>query len=347
MTRQFSLLLLTWAVPVLARRRLEPPAGRTLHAAGQEAGAFESYSSFMGSLGPSVSMCYFGDFNALNSTTAGTPNPWFTALRDKLDADGAPDGAFILPQLGLQLPLNGGEAAVADGRYDAALETLRLSLLVLERPVFLRVGYEFNGQWNGYAPASYIGAFRRIAGVLHGDPTLNASVALVWDGSCDTSRDPTPFFPGDDVVDWEGVNIFRQGSAPVAKPQSCLWYWLTDSRAGGYPLMIGESTPRGLYTQNASTWDAWHAPYLEIVTTYAPALISYIDENWEAVPRWKGWGDSRIEAFAPQLGDKWKAAVGEPQFANRMGRAQMLALLGVPADLWASQHTEPVRASVE
>ena len=198
-----------------ALRRLEPAAGRLIHAGGQEPGAFESYSSFLGPLGPAVRMAYLG-LGGLNSTAPGTVAPFFSQLETLLEADAAPDGAFIILQLGLQLPLNGEEALVASGAYDNAIEVLRFSLLDLARPVFLRIGYEFNGVWNNYSAPSYVGAFRRIAAALRSDPVLNLSVALVWDGSCDTKVDPSPFWPGEQWVDWQGINLFSDGSAPTA-----------------------------------------------------------------------------------------------------------------------------------
>jgi hypothetical protein len=329
--RRAALCALLLAVRGAARRRLEPPAGRVMHAAGQEPGAFESYSRYMGARAPMAKMLYLG-LASLNATAPGTLAPFFADVEAALAADEAPDGAFLALQLGLELPLDGAEALVAEGAYDAAIEALRFALVAVARPVFLRVGYEFNGPWNGYKPESYIGAFRRVAAALRADAVLNETVALVWDGSCDTSVDPTPFFPGDDVVDWQGINIFPSKSAPQegGAAQSCVWYWLTDAPAAGFPLLIGESTPRGHFTSDNATLAEWHAPFLALVAAHRPALVSYIDEDWEAVPRWKGWGDSRIETAAPALQAAWGAALAEPYWAHRAGKAAVLALLGLP-----------------
>jgi hypothetical protein len=264
--------------------------------------------------------------------------PFFTQLEALLEADAAPDGAFIILQLGLQLPLNGGEALVASGAYDNAIAALRFSLVALARPVYLRVGYEFNGNWNNYSAPSYVGAYRRIAASLHSHPVLNMSVALVWDGSCDTSNDPAPFWPGSDVVDWQGINIFSDGSAPTATaPQSCLWYWLTDSAAAGLPLLIGESTPRGQSTASAGTLAAWHQPFLQLLSAEAHPnlkLFSYIDEDWDSYARWQGWGDSRIETATPQLQAAWRSFLGGSRLVNRLQKAELLAILRLPPDLF-------------
>ena len=39
---------------------------------------------------------------------------------------------------------------VARGDYDTETEELAKALVALDVPVFVRIGYEFNGSWNGY-----------------------------------------------------------------------------------------------------------------------------------------------------------------------------------------------------
>jgi hypothetical protein len=331
-----------------ARHRLEPPDGRLLHAGGQEPGCFESYSAFLGARGPSVKMAYAG-LEGLNGTAPGAVPAFFTALASALAADAAPDGAFIALQLGLQLPLNGQEARVAAGEYDAAIEALRAGLVALQRPVWLRIGYEFNGQWNNYAPASFVGAFRRVAAALRADALLNQTVALVWDGSCDTRTDPTPFWPGADVVDWQGINLFSAGSSPASASQrgSCPWYWLQDSLQAGLPLMVGESTPRGLNTSDPATLGAWHAPYAALLQG-APnlKLFSYIDQDWEVAEggRWRGWGEARVEVAAPALQAQWRALLGRPALVNRAQRSALLAVLGLPENVFEADAAQRAAA---
>lgn len=72
---------------------------------------------------------------------------------------------------------------------------------------------EFNGHWNHYSASAYVAAWRRIESAIAKNATTRSRVALVWDLSCDAvdahgdHTDPTPFFPGPDVVDWWGVNV--------------------------------------------------------------------------------------------------------------------------------------------
>lgn len=270
------------------------------------------------------------------AVSPGTVAPWFVEVFAGLVADAGVDDAFIVPQIGLQLPLKGEERRVADGEFDNAIAALVLGLRHLARPVFLRIGYEFNGPWNAYAPVSYIGAYRRIAAQIRGDQALNLSTALLWDGSCDTDVNPTPFFPGGDVVDWQGVNLFSGKSDPSATaPQSCLWYWLTDSAAAGTPLMIGESTPRGRNATDAATWSWFSAVVTLLDKNPVVQLFCYIDTNWitDEGGRWPGWGDSRIEVpGAAVVGGRWMQELAKPRWANRANQTELLALLGAPGD---------------
>ena len=59
------------------------------------------------------------------------------------------------------------EAQVAAGAYDQQIANLVTGLQRLGLPVYLRIGYEFNGLiWNGYQPVPYQQAFVRITNAL-------------------------------------------------------------------------------------------------------------------------------------------------------------------------------------
>lgn len=74
-------------------------------------------------------------------------------------------------------------------------------------PVFLRFASEMNGAWTAYHgdPARYRAAFRLVARVMHREAP---NVAMVWTPFCRPLRNMTLYYPGDDFVDWVGVNIY-------------------------------------------------------------------------------------------------------------------------------------------
>ena len=150
----------------------------------------------------------------LNTSEAGAT--YFTGQRDALDALGDEDHV-VLPHIGLALTPGGTVLGqINRGELDLAIQQLAIGLPLLGRPAFLRIGYEFNGHWNNYSAAAYVEAWRRIEAVIAKNATTRALTALVWDMSCDAVKahgdhiDPVPFYPGDGVVDWWGVNVFNR-----------------------------------------------------------------------------------------------------------------------------------------
>jgi hypothetical protein len=49
----------------------------------------------------------------------------------------------------------GYDGAVAAGLFDAQIDDFVTGLLSLDRPAFVRIGFEFNGEWNDYTPSSF------------------------------------------------------------------------------------------------------------------------------------------------------------------------------------------------
>ena len=140
---------------------LEPEDGLAIHGAGQDEPAFLNYSNMFNLTQPLLYMTYVG-VSSLNHS--GFAESWFdtlsTMLRDQYDAD-----RFLIPQIGLSMTHDGEgskaayEDKVARGEYDFALQQLAIGVANISRPAFIRIGYEFNGQWNGYSAESYIGAW--------------------------------------------------------------------------------------------------------------------------------------------------------------------------------------------
>lgn len=74
-------------------------------------------------------------------------------------------------------------------------------------PIFLRWASEMNGPWTNYSsdPALYIEKFRLVSAIMKEEAP---NVAMVWTPFAEP-RDLIPlYYPGDDYVDWVGVNIY-------------------------------------------------------------------------------------------------------------------------------------------
>lgn len=309
--------------------RLEPKDSVVLHGAGQsDESSFAAYSKALSPSGPMLSMSYIDLHEDI-------PN-YFTRLRMELAR--YPD--LIIPQIGLSL--NAGDAhkhydgAVALGAEDAHLQQLCDGLRSLDRPVFLRVGYEFNGSWNGYVPPTYIAAFRHIAQTLRTCGLEN--VALVWDWSPGADLDAQEggasaedaperylsFYPGDTYVDWWGINFF--GAASLWNKATARF--LSDAAQHHMPVMIGESTPKGHSVAEGNRLvDSWYKPYFGLIRSN-PGLkaFSYINWDWSIYPQWSDWGDGRVEKN-PEVLSFYRSELSQPLYGNARDRAATLKLL--------------------
>jgi uncharacterized protein (TIGR03437 family) len=270
--------------------RLEPQ-GVLMHGAGQDSVSYSGYWSVMpvGSQ-PTIYMYYIG----LDTLT---PN-WADALKAQLLTY---PGNFVIPQIGLSMtdsPANHYEAQVAAGMYDAQIGYLISGLRELATPVYLRIGYEFNGlNWNGYLPAPYVQAFQHVTNLLRAAPDVEA--ATVWDASADGVTNVSDYYPGDSYVDWFGMNLFPDTDFSA----SILSAFMSMSTAHSKPVMVGESTPENVGAQSgAASWTGWYADYFKFLQTNSQVKqFNYIDSNWAAAavadnqPSWANWGDSRLE----------------------------------------------------
>jgi hypothetical protein len=259
-----------------------------IHGAGQDPEAFAHYCSVLTpSTRPTIFMAYLG----LQGDPAGSIRETEAQMK-KLEAHDP--SLALLPQYGLSMTQDGEpqkhyEQDVASGKYDDALEAMCRALKETGRPAFMRIGYEFNGPWNGYQPESYRGAFQRVARALADHQT---EAATIWCAYPPTTS--TDYYPGDDHVDWWGIDLFDV--ADITNPQTL--GFIGQAAVRGKPVIICESTPRHIGVQHGQAdWDRWFAPYFRLIRD-RPEIkaFCYIDWDWNKyAAQWPGWGDARVE----------------------------------------------------
>ncbi len=306
----------TYAPRVEFGARLEP--GNTIiHGAGQDPKGFDEYrANFDAAHQPLIFMTYIGLVHPVKAM-----EDWGNDVRAQLNAM-APHR--MIPQIGLNL--TGGndngsnlDAQVAEGKFDAQLAAFADAIKSFERPVFIRIGYEFEGSWNNYQPATFPAAWIHITKFLR---THDLPFATVWCVAGASSGWPAmdhlmKFYPGDEWVDWWGVDLFSEDE--FAKPQ--LATFLDASRAHKKPVMIGEMTPRYVGIDAAKAWERWYAPMLELLRT-RPEIkaTAYINWEWKEWSdrlgfSWKDWGDARLNSN-PRVRDAWVHALQDPVFLH-------------------------------
>lgn len=259
--------------------------------------------------------------------------------------------------LGLSLVENENPNALSlliAGQYDEHIGHLADFIKIIDEPVWLRIGYEFDGAWNqGYAdPEKYKAAYRHVVDKLREADVKN--VEYVWQASTSPVddvidggfEDISNWYPGDNYVDWIGASWFLTIDE---KPATAMEYdpasqrELTDqvlgfARAKAKPVMIAESSPQGYnLAQNFNVniapiwdgpskgdkknvgdveiWEAWYAP-----------LFQYMNENDDVIRAFAyinaNW-DAQPRWGAPYLEGYWgdSRLEANPEIARRFNQA--------------------------
>lgn len=235
---------------------------------------------------------------------------------------------YTVVQLGLSMTSDGRphlhyEHEVAQGLHDEKIDALCRELAALGVPVYLRIGYECNGSWNGYQPDSYKAAFRRITQRLRAHGGLE--LATVWCPHPHEVESAMPYYPGDEWVDWWAIDLFGAHEIPTAHPLLAL------AHEHGKPVMIGEATPCGIGVHGGKeSWSAWFEPFFELIRT-SPGIkaFCYINWNWTETQQWAQWGDARLQANAVVAG-RYREEMARPLYVHGSTEAAFQSLLVKP-----------------
>ena len=279
--------MIDWSERINCGARLEPVDG-VLHGAGQSPDALREYTQ---AVGPAYEPAVFMTYMSVKKLQPG-------ALQRRLDeCNGIVRSGDAVVQIGLSMTSDGSpelryEHEVADGLHDEALRCFCRQLAEYGKPVFLRIGYEFNGHWNGYQPEPFVAAWRRICKMM--DEYELDNVARVWCYAPDGADNPwMPYYPGDELVDWWSIDLFS--ASHMTMPETAAF--IAEALEHRKPVMIGESTPRycGVNGGDAS-WNEWYKPYFELIRSSANMkAFCYINWDWSGYPKWHDWGDGRIQ----------------------------------------------------
>ena len=208
-----------------------PPQGKVLLIIGQDKETIESYIQSMGQI-PGGFMVYTSIQN-------------LGGLDQPLDnGAGINHAQYLLeryPECVLQVGLYMVNALedILRGKYDENITRLGEWIKRTERPIYLRIGYEFDYPQNHYKPEEYKLAFRYIVERLRSLGLKN--VAFVWHSYAhiDPSQPIMSWYPGDQYVDWFALSF----SDPYNKGHMQLIAKFAQEH--NKPLMIAEASPSG------------------------------------------------------------------------------------------------------
>ena len=313
--------------------KFTPPAGQTLLILGQDLGAIAGYKAALG-LKPGGVTTYTNISETEPSLLNGLEAPADWGAGDVNARQNLTDDPQATLAIGLYIVDNSGTnlTHLIDGTHDPAIDRLGAVIRAAARPVYLRIGYEFDGPWNHYEPEPYIAAFRYIVDRLRAQGTDN--FATVWQSATypyGTYKDLSfeVWYPGDAYVDWMGTSHFIFDETVQNR-------FLDFARAHNKPVVIAEASPQGYdldeLTHSAPNdgqsfeaktaeeiWAEWFGPFFAFIHENADVIraVAYINVDWHSQAMWGPgggngyWGDSRVQVN-DTIRARWLAEIGTP-----------------------------------
>ncbi len=268
--------------------KYEPADGKVLLIIGQDQPALEEYITDIGNPGGLMVYTSIQRLELIKVPGDNEGGTWDFPLSF---AD-YPDMAV---QIGLWMSGTTGSEddldRIDNGDYDANLDTLGNWIKNLNRPVYLRVGYEFDNPDFHYTAEKYVRAYKHVVDHLRAQGIIN--VAYVWHSwAQNNSTAAINWYPGDSYVDWVGVSFF------LTEMSAYMDHIAAIAVEHNKPLMIAEATPYGIGTLSGQTsWDNWFKSFFDFVAAKKVKAISYINWDWETIPMFQGqgWGNCRIQ----------------------------------------------------
>ena len=145
---------------------------------------------------------------------------------------------------------------VIAGSYDEYIREFAEAAREWGHPFFLRFNWEMNGNWfewsegvNGNQPGEYVAAWRHVHDIFKQVGATNAT--WVWCPNVDPSgkmQDLASLYPGDEYVDWTGLDGYNWGANPNGPKgwrtfdqlYASTYQRITETIAPSKPMAIGE-----------------------------------------------------------------------------------------------------------
>ena len=148
---------------------------------------------------------------------------------------------------------------INSGSQDAVITSHADAIRDFGAPVFIRWGWEMNGDWSAWSgtdnnsygrqdgPAKYVRAWRRIHDIFDREGATN--VSWVWAPNAESIPDVywnriSAYYPGDAYVDWVGLSAYNFGTtrawshwSPFAEIVRAVY----DGYAARKPIMVAET----------------------------------------------------------------------------------------------------------
>lgn len=194
----------------------------------------------------------------------------------------------------------------ADGNYDKVIKKYCKWAKSIDRPIYLRIGFEFDGPHNELEASEYVTAYRHIVDLMRKQGVEN--VAFVWHSYIfEPYKNYTlsDYYPGDDYVDWVGVSVFGlvyQAADLMAHGDAVLEF----AKMHKKPVMVAEASPTsGIKPNDTEVWNSWFVNFFSVCYKKNIKAICFINANWESYS-FPGvdWKDARL-SNNKEVADAW------------------------------------------
>lgn len=205
--------------------------------------------------------------------------------------------------------------AVAEGTHDAHVRSWAAGLRDLGSRVLLRLDHEMNGRWyawspgiNGNTAADFVAMWRHVHAVFLAEGAT--AVDWVWSPNVDYpgASQLLDCYPGDDVVDWIGVDGYNWGDDDAGhRWQSFADVFRPTYRAltaiPGKPLMIAETGCAEAPPGSAVSKAEWVTTALRLAPVEFPRVraLVWFDERDGACDFRLASSDASLAALATAL----------------------------------------------
>ncbi|MEM8601727.1 MAG: glycosyl hydrolase, partial [Bacteroidota bacterium] len=272
-----------------------PPPGQTLLVMGQTLQAADAFTASFPDAAPPAGWAAYWGISSADGLATQMVNEHGDIHHHQALADRFPDTVL---QSALWMVGTWDVAyRAANGDFDPVIREFSAWAKAVERPIYLRIGYEFDGIHNELDPDEYVTAYRRFVDITRAEGVEN--VAFVWHSYGSPTYEGHPlsaWYPGDDYVDWVGISLFGHLYASGLNPEANAVFEF--ARTHKKPVMIAETSPVGGITpDNIDAWSDWFVPFFSLVHEKNVKAISFINANWSTYPIAVdiGWKDARLQ----------------------------------------------------
>jgi hypothetical protein len=214
---------------------------------------------------------------------------------------------------------------IKSGAHDAYIDEVARRIGAVGQRVLIRFAHEMNGRWTSWPwlnqpPADYIAAWKRIVSRFRSLGATNAEWVWAPNVIADSTNDFSPWYPGDEYVDWTGLDGYNWGTVHNA--------WYTFRERCQYSIgVITALSPRGIIITetgchsrgpNNESKGYWYSQMAAELKQNYPQLQGLI--NSHMIDQRNSGEDAEWRVDMPITAlDDWQNLVADPQFQVPLG----------------------------